>query len=67
MSVSAYTYILANCQTRLRGDAKKVVFLGGGGAVGVLPQLSVKKLPLFVLLPFDADAFKTCKNTTKLF
>ena len=30
------------------------------------PQLSVKKLQLFVLLRFDAEVFKTCKNTIKL-
>ena len=33
----------------------------GRGLFGARPQLSVKRL-LFVLLPFDAEAFKTCKN-----
>ena len=38
------------------------------GAVGseARPQLSAKKVPLLFLLPFDAEAFKTCKNTIKL-
>ena len=34
----------------VRGGVKKVVLLGGGGR----------------LLPFDAEAFKTCKNRIKL-
>ena len=38
----------------------------GGRGLGSRPELPVKKLPLFVLLPFDAEAFKTCKNTIKL-
>ena len=37
----------------IRGGVKKVVLLGGGGRFR-------KKVPLFVLLPFDAEAFKTC-------
>ena len=31
-----------------------------------LPQLSVKKIPLFVFDPFDAEAFKTYKSTKHL-
>ena len=30
---------------------------------GARPQLSVKNYHFLFLLPFDAEAFKTCKNT----
>ena len=45
-----------------------MVLLGDGGRWGgwfeARPQ--PKKYLFFFLLPFDAEAFKTCKNTIKL-
>ena len=40
---------------------------GRGGGFEARPQLSAKKVPIFFLLPFDAEAFKTCKYTIKFF
>ena len=42
-----------------------MVLLGGGG-FEARPQLSAKKYHFLFLLPFDAEVFKTCKNTIKL-
>merc|ERR1712049_44982 len=38
---------------------------GGGGGFEARPQLSAKKVPVFFLVPFDAETFKTCKYTQK--
>ena len=54
--------------SQIRGGVKKMVLLGGGGQGGgseARPQLSAKKVPLLFLPPFDAETFKTCKNTIK--
>ena len=55
------------------GVKKKVVLLGGGGCWGgggggLRPDHNFrpKKYHFLFLLPFDAEAFKTCKNTIKL-
>ena len=51
-----------------RRQKKKLVLLGGGGRWGgfeARPQLSAKKVPVFFLVPFDAETFKTCKYTKK--
>ena len=40
---------------------KKVIILGGGGH-----NFWPKKNHFLFLLPFDAEALKTCKNTIKL-
>ena len=52
-----------------KGRRKKVVLLGGGG-VGGGPRpdhnFQPKKYHFLFLLPFDAEAFKMCKNTIKL-
>ena len=37
-----------------------------GGGFEARPQLSAKEYHFLFLLPFDAEAFKTCKNTIKL-
>ena len=54
----------------IKGAAsKKVVLLGGGGRWGGSRpdhNFRPKKYHFLFLLPFDAEAFKTCKNTIKL-
>ena len=59
-------------QSPLGATSKKVVVLGGGSCRGrgagglVTTTFSQKTTNYFFLLPFDAEAFKTCKNTIKL-
>ena len=58
----------------LGATSKKMVVLGGGSrvrgggvGVGARPQLFCQKITNFLFfVPFDAEAFKTCKNTIKL-
>ena len=47
----------------LKGGVKKSGTFGWWGDVR---QLLAKKVPLFIFLPFDTEAFKTCKNTIQL-
>ena len=55
-----------------RGDVKKSVSFGLGGLFGgggwLVPDHNFrsKNYHFLFLLPFDAEAFKTCKNTIKL-
>ena len=44
----------------VRGDIKKSCSFWWWGSVGS------KNYPFLFLLPFDTEAFKTCKNTIKL-
>ena len=52
----------------VRDGVKKWYFwvVGAVGGSEARPQLSAKKYHFLFLLPFDAEAFKTCKNTIKL-
>ena len=55
--ISCTYSILQLFNRRLRGDVKKSCSFGWWGAWGGA---------FLFLLPFDAEAFKTCKNTIKL-
>ena len=50
----------------IRADVRKVVVLGGGGR-GADHNYRSKNYHFLFLLKFDAEAFKTCENTIKLF
>ena len=54
----------------LRGDVKKSVSFGGGARLGGgglwCPTTTFGQKTITFLLPFDAEAFKICKNTIKL-
>ena len=56
---------------KIRGDVKKSGPFGwwgplGGGDSRPDHNFRPKKYHFLFLLPFDAEAFKTCKNTIKL-
>ena len=55
--------------TITKGRRKKwyLWVVGAVGGFEARPQLSAKKVPVFFLVPFDAETFKTCKYTQKFF
>ena len=57
--VSSQAYFYENYVSHLRGDVKKVVVFFGGGADH---KFRSKNYHILFLLPFDAEAFKTCNH-----
>ena len=72
LGLKLFKETLLMCPSRQGAASKKVVVLGGGGCLGggggSVPDhnFQSKNYHSLFLFPFDAEAFKTFKNTIKL-